>query len=83
MATMTPLRRRTSEDMAIRNLSQAILSRGKPPPMQNLLPAGGLRLYRQEVEPSGSLLKISGYIAFLLSRISHDARMVYAKRPFA
>ena len=51
--------------------------------MQNSLPAGGLRLYREGVEPSGSLRKVSGYIALLLSRISPDARVVYAKRPFA
>ena len=51
--------------------------------MQDSLPAGGLRLYREGVEPSGSLRKVSGYIAFLLSRISPDARFVYAKRPFA
>src|SRR5271157_1047551 len=51
--------------------------------MQDSLPAGGLRLYREGVEPSGSLRKVSGYIALLLSRISPDARVVYAKRPFA
>jgi hypothetical protein len=32
--------------------------------MQDLLPAGGLRLYREGVEPSGSLRKVSGYIPF-------------------
>jgi hypothetical protein len=32
--------------------------------MQNSLPAGGLRLYREGVEPSGSLRKVSGYIPF-------------------
>ena len=51
--------------------------------MQDSLPAGGLRLYREGVEPSGPLRKVSGYIAFLLSRISPDARVVYAKAPFA
>src|SRR5271165_176995 len=51
--------------------------------MQDSLPAGGLRLYREGVEPSGSLRKVSGYIALLLSRISPDARVVFAKRPFA
>jgi hypothetical protein len=30
--------------------------------MQDLLPAGGLRLYREGVEPSGPLRKVSGYI---------------------
>jgi len=35
-----------------------------PPPMQDSLPAGGLRLYREGVEPSGSLRKVSGYIPF-------------------
>ena len=33
-----------------------------PPPAQDSLPAGGLRLYREGVEPSGSLRKVSGYI---------------------
>src|SRR5947209_6654708 len=32
--------------------------------MQDSLPAGGLRLCREGVEPSGSLRKVSGYIPF-------------------
>src|SRR5271157_3909277 len=48
--------------------------------MQDSLPAGGLRLYREGVEPSGSLRKVSGYIALLLSRISPDARIAHAKK---
>src|SRR6476660_4594709 len=51
--------------------------------MQDSLPAGGLRLYREGVEPSGSLRKVSGYITILLSRTSPVARVVYAKKPFA
>src|SRR5450755_1062548 len=51
--------------------------------MQDSLPAGGLRLYREGVEPSGSLRKVSGYIAILLSRTYPVARVVYAKPPFA
>jgi hypothetical protein len=51
--------------------------------MQDSLPAGGLRLYREGVEPSGSHRKVSGYISILLSRTSPDARVVYAKPPFA
>jgi hypothetical protein len=51
--------------------------------MQDSLPAGGLRLCREGVEPSGSLRKVSGYISILLSRTSPVARVVYAKRPFA
>ena len=51
--------------------------------MQDSLPAGGLRLYREGVEPSGSLRKVSGYISILLSRTSPVARVVYTKRPFA
>jgi hypothetical protein len=35
-----------------------------PAPMQDSLPADGLRLYREGVEPSGSLRKVSGYIPF-------------------
>src|SRR3954469_3742081 len=54
-----------------------------PPPMQDSLPAGGLRLYREGVEPSGSLRKVSGYISILLSRTSPVARVVYTKKPFA
>jgi Putative transposase len=50
--------------------------------MQDSLPAGGLRLYREGVEPSGSLRKVSGYISILLSRTFPVARVVYAKRPF-
>ena len=45
--------------------------------------AGGLRLYREGVESSGSLRKVSGYISILLSRTCPVARVVYAKRPFA
>src|SRR3954466_6254903 len=36
--------------------------------MQDSLPAGGLRLCREGMEPSGSLRKFSGYIYILLSR---------------
>ena len=39
-----------------------------PPPMQDSLPAGGLRLYREGVEPSGSLRKVSDQCFILLSR---------------
>jgi hypothetical protein len=51
--------------------------------VQDSLPAGGLRLYREGVEPSGPLRKVSGYISILLSRTSPVARAVYAKPPFA
>src|SRR6266446_5653069 len=50
--------------------------------MQGSLPAGGLRLSREGVEPSGSLRKVSGYISILLSRTFPVARVVYAKKPF-
>ena len=50
--------------------------------MQDSLPAGGLRLYREGVEPSGSRRKVSGHITILLSRAYPDARVVYAKPPF-
>jgi len=43
--------------------------------MQDSLPAGGLRLYREGVEPSGSLRKVSGYISILLSRTCPVARV--------
>ncbi len=43
--------------------SAAYASRAaSPPPMQGSLPAGGLRLCREGVEPSGSQRKVSGYI---------------------
>ena len=43
--------------------SAAYASRvASPPPTQGSLPAGGLRLCREGVEPSGSLRKVSGYI---------------------
>ena len=51
--------------------------------MQDSLPAGGLRLFREGVEPSGSRRKVSGHITILLSRTYPDARAVYAKAPFA
>jgi len=41
-------------------LSRATL----PSPMQDSLPAGGLRLCREGVEPSGSRRKVSGHIPF-------------------
>ena len=44
-------------------VSAAYASRGTlPPPMQGSLPAGGLRLYRKGVEPSGPRRKVSGHI---------------------
>src|SRR5256714_10699487 len=50
--------------------------------MQDSLPAGGLRLFWEGVDSSGSLRKVSGYISILLSRTFPVARVVYAKRPF-
>src|SRR5271157_2383618 len=47
--------------------------------MQDSLPAGGLRLYREGVEPSGSLRKVSGYVSILLSRTSPVARVIWPK----
>src|ERR1700746_2256695 len=47
--------------------------------MQDSLPAGGLRLYREGVEPSGSLRKVSGYITILLSRTCPVARAVHCQ----
>jgi len=48
--------------------------------MQDSLPAGGLRLYREGVEPSGSRRKVSGHITILLSRTYPDARAVHANK---
>jgi transposase len=49
--------------------------------MQGSLPAGGLRLYREGVQPSGSLRKVSDYI-ILLSRTSPDASWAHMRRGF-
>src|ERR1700751_4576385 len=50
-----------------------------PPPMQGSLPAGGLRLCREGVEPSGSLRKVSDLHALLLSRTYPDASWAHAR----
>src|SRR5215469_7792318 len=41
-----------------------------------LASAGGLRLFREGVEPSGSLQKVSGYISILLLRPLPDASLI-------
>lgn len=48
--------------------------------MQGSLPAGGLRLYREGVEPSGSLRKVSNYMFILLPRAYPDASWAHARR---
>src|SRR5215470_6073491 len=48
--------------------------------MQDSLPAGGLRLYREGVEPSGSLRKVSGYIPFSFPGLLLSQGPVYAKK---
>ena len=53
-----------------------------PPPMQGSLPAGGLRLYREGIEPSGSLRKVSDLHVFLLSRAYPDASWAHTRRKF-
>jgi transposase len=53
-----------------------------PPPMQGSLPAGGLRLCREGVEPSGSLRKVSDLHALLLSRTYPDASWAHTRRKF-
>ena len=50
--------------------------------MQGSLPAGGLRLCREGVEPSGSLRKVSDLHALLLSRTYPDASWAHARRKF-
>ena len=50
-----------------------------PPPMQDSLPAGGLRLYREGVEPSGPLRKVSGHISIPLSRALPVASRICSK----
>src|SRR5271165_5022138 len=50
-----------------------------PPPMQDSLPAGGLRLYREGVEPSGPLRKVSGHISLLPSRTCPVASRIFPK----
>ncbi len=47
------------------SVSAAYASRAaSPPPMQGSLPAGGLRLCREGVEPSGTHRKVSGHIGW-------------------
>jgi transposase len=53
-----------------------------PPPMQGSLPAGGLRLYREGVEPSGSRRKVSLLHVVLLSRAYPDASWAHGRRKF-
>jgi len=50
-----------------------------PAPMQGSLPAGGLRLCREGVEPSGTRWKVSDYI-ILLPRTFPVASWVHAER---
>jgi len=50
--------------------------------MQGSLPVGGLRLYREGVEPSGSLRKVSDLHVFLLSRAYPDASWAHLRRRF-
>jgi hypothetical protein len=47
--------------------------------MQDSLPAGGLRLYREGVEPSGSLRKVSDQFFILLSRACPVASRIFPK----
>ena len=54
--------------------------------MQDSLPAGGLRLYREGVEPSGPLRKVSGHIpsslpGFVLSQVESSRNPFFASRP--
>jgi hypothetical protein len=49
-----------------------------PTPMQGSLPAGGLRLCREGVEPSGTRWKVSDYI-ILLPRTFPVASWVHAE----
>ncbi len=53
-----------------------------PLPVQGSLPAGGLRLYREGVEPPGSLRKVSDLHVFLPSRIYPDASWAHLRRRF-
>ena len=62
------------------SVSAAYASRASlPPPMQGSLPAGGLRLCREGVEPSGTRWKVSDYI-ILLPRTSPVASWIHAER---
>ena len=63
-------------------MSAAYASRAaSPPPMQGSLPAGGLRLCREGVEPSGSQRKVSGYIHPPFQDFP-DASWAHARRKF-
>lgn len=54
-----------------------------PSPMQDSLPAGGLRLCREGVEPSGSLRKVSGSTFHSPFQGLACRKVIYAKPPFA
>ena len=63
-------------------MSAAYASRAaSPPPMQGSLRAGGLRLCREGVEPSGSQRKVSGYIHPPFQDFP-DASWAHARRNF-
>ncbi len=50
--------------------------------MQDSLPAGGVRLYREGVEPSGPLRKVSGHISLLPSRTCPVASGIFPKEHY-
>src|SRR4030095_2514939 len=50
-----------------------------PPPRQDALPAAGVRLCREGVDPSGSLRKVSGYIPFSFPGLLLSQGRSYAK----
>jgi hypothetical protein len=68
MLPPVPTRRRLQREHDIGAQPRALVSAAyasraaSPPPMQGSLPAGGLHLCREGVEPSGPLRKVSGYI---------------------
>ena len=54
-----------------------------PPPMQDWLPVGGLSLYREGVEPSGSLRKVSSHITIPLPRSYPVAVQIFPNNSLA
>ena len=85
MLPPVPTRRRLQQEHDFEaqpraSMSAAYASRAaSPPPMQGSFPAGGLRLCREGVEPSGSQRKVSGYI-HPPSQDFSDASWVHAER---
>ena len=66
-------------DTGLQHPLSTLHERRRRRPCKNSLPAGGLRLYREGVEPSGSLRKVSDQFIILLSRACPVASRIFPK----